>query len=48
MSLILNVFLIAKRSGGLSPVKYMSRSVPQRGSPVAAHVIDANDEDIAI
>nr|WP_318489435.1 amidohydrolase [Photobacterium leiognathi] len=40
--------VIAKRSGGLSPVKYMESIGALNDNFIAAHVIDANDEDIAI
>ncbi|MCD9467331.1 amidohydrolase [Photobacterium iliopiscarium] len=40
--------VIAKRSGGLSPIKYMESIGALNSNFLAAHVIDANDEDIAI
>ncbi|PSW39139.1 amidohydrolase [Photobacterium phosphoreum] len=40
--------VIAERSGGLSPVKYMESIGALNANFLAAHVIDANDEDIAI
>ena len=40
--------VIAKRSGGLSPVKYMESIGALNANFLAAHVIDADDEDIAI
>ena len=40
--------VIAKRSGGLSPVKYMESINALNDNFVAAHAIDVNDEDIAI
>ncbi|MCD9551567.1 amidohydrolase family protein [Photobacterium carnosum] len=40
--------VIAKRSGGLSPIKYMESIGVLNSNFLAAHVIDANDEDIAI
>ena len=40
--------VIAKRSGGLSPIKYMESIGSLNSNFLAAHVIDANDEDIAI
>ncbi len=40
--------VIAERSGGLSPIKYMESIGALNSNFLAAHVIDANDEDIAI
>lgn len=40
--------VIAKRSGGLSPIKYMESIGALNANFLAAHVIDADDEDIAI
>ena len=40
--------VIAERSGGLSPVQYMESIGALNHNFIAAHVIDANDEDIAI
>lgn len=40
--------VIAERSGGLSPIKYMESIGALNANFLAAHVIDANDEDIAI
>ncbi|OBU16860.1 amidohydrolase [Photobacterium aquimaris] len=40
--------VIAKRSGGLSPIQYMESIGALNANFLAAHVIDANDEDIAI
>ncbi|MCD9517549.1 amidohydrolase [Photobacterium phosphoreum] len=40
--------VIAERSCGLSPVKYMESIGALNANFLAAHVIDANDEDIAI
>ncbi|WP_413110397.1 amidohydrolase [Thaumasiovibrio sp. DFM-14] len=40
--------VIAERSGGLSPVAYMAEIGALNHKVVAAHVIDVNDEDIAL